>query len=322
MPVAATYHPPYLLAIGALLVLTACADQQEYDSSFDTAVEEPAYTREHPRVLFDEAHRNRHPADATYKPFAELVENDGYALERNREPFTPELLRDVDVLVLASAKGANDEADDPALTEAEADVVIEWVRAGGSLLFVTDHYPFGTAIGNVARRLGIEMSEGITEDSVHHDPATTDESQLLFSRENGLLADHPITNGRNERERVERVVSFTGQSLRGAGTPLLLLSATAVNRPPIVEVERDGDDSRVSITYGDAVPATGFSQGLALELGRGRVVVLGEAGMLSAQLDREGRPFGMNVPGNDNRQFVLNTMRWLSGLLEPQTRAR
>jgi len=71
----------------------------------------------------------------------------------------------------------------------------------------------------------------------------------------------------------------------------------------------------VTVTYGKPVPATGYSQGLAFELGKGRVVVLGEAGMLSAQLDREGRPFGMNVAGNENRQFVLNTMHWLSRLL-------
>jgi hypothetical protein len=54
--------------------------------------------------------------------------------------------------------------------------------------------------------------------------------------------------------------------------------------------------------------------------GDGRVVVLGEAGMLSAQLVRfpNGREtrFGMNVPGNDNQQFALNVLHWLSGLLK------
>ena len=62
-----------------------------------------------------------------------------------------------------------------------------------------------------------------------------------------------------------------------------------------------------------ALPA----QALAFTHGEGRVVVLGEAGMLSAQLVRfpDGRPdlrFGMNVaPGN--ARFGLNVMRWLSG---------
>jgi hypothetical protein len=50
----------------------------------------------------------------------------------------------------------------------------------------------------------------------------------------------------------------------------------------------------------------------------GRVVVLGEAAMLSAQVARlpDGSEIkmGMNVAGNDNRQFALNVLHWLSGL--------
>ena len=52
-------------------------------------------------------------------------------------------------------------------------------------------------------------------------------------------------------------------------------------------------------------------------------LVLGEAGMLSAQIVRSGgadqageMKFRMNVPGNDDRQFALNLMHWLSGLLK------
>jgi hypothetical protein len=36
--------------------------------------------------------------------------------------------------------------------------------------------------------------------------------------------------------------------------------------------------------------------------------------MVTAQEDG-GRPIGLNVPGTGNRQFLLNTMRWLSGAL-------
>lgn len=49
------------------------------------------------------------------------------------------------------------------------------------------------------------------------------------------------------------------------------------------------------------------------------VVVLGEAAMLTAQvmrrLDGTESKFGMNVPGNHNRQFVLNVLHWLSRVL-------
>ena len=49
-------------------------------------------------------------------------------------------------------------------------------------------------------------------------------------------------------------------------------------------------------------PAGGRSMGLAFELGRGRVVVLGEAAMLSAQIAGRGMRMGFNVPGTDDRQ--------------------
>jgi protein-S-isoprenylcysteine O-methyltransferase Ste14 len=67
--------------------------------------------------------------------------------------------------------------------------------------------------------------------------------------------------------------------------------------------------------YGAPVAAGGRAQGLALEVQTGRVVILGEAGMLRAQRGRNGERVGMNVPGCDNRQLALNIMRWLSRVL-------
>jgi hypothetical protein len=62
--------------------------------------------------------------------------------------------------------------------------------------------------------------------------------------------------------------------------------------------------------------AAGRAQGLALRFGRGRVVVLGEASQITAQLAGPAqRPMGMNYPNCDNRQWTLNIMHWLSGLL-------
>jgi hypothetical protein len=60
-----------------------------------------------------------------------------------------------------------------------------------------------------------------------------------------------------------------------------------------------------------------------MTFGEGRVVVVGEAGMLTAQVitDRTGgsprkRRLGMNTSNTDNRQLALNIMHWLSGLLK------
>jgi hypothetical protein len=60
-----------------------------------------------------------------------------------------------------------------------------------------------------------------------------------------------------------------------------------------------------------------------MRFGKGRVVVLGEAALLSAQIatSPDGNPqrqkkFGMDAPGNDDRQFALNVLHWLSGLMK------
>jgi hypothetical protein len=46
-------------------------------------------------------------------------------------------------------------------------------------------------------------------------------------------------------------------------------------------------------------------------------VVQGEAAMLSAQIAGQNKSkMGMNVPGNENKQYALNVMHWLSGLLK------
>ena len=129
-------------------------------------------------------------------------------------------------------------------------------------------------------------------------------AQLNFSRLNGLLGDHPILMGRDGSERIDRVVTFTGQSLKGpeGSVALLKLAPSAF------------DQSRPNIP-GRNAPAGGRSQGLAMTLGQGKVVVLGEAAALSAQVNgNKSIRMGMNVPGTDNRQFALNIMHWLSGL--------
>ena len=81
-----------------------------------------------------------------------------------------------------------------------------------------------------------------------------------------------------------------------------------------------GDFQANLVAYNDDKPvsAAGRAQGIAFRSGKGRVVVLGEAAALSAQVvGLEGEKFGMNVPGLDNRQMALNIMHWLSGLLDP-----
>jgi len=170
------------------------------------------------------------------------------------------------------------------------------------LLLIADHAPFGGAAAVLASSFGVEMSKGYTFDPQHSVAGAP--TQLVFSRENKLLASHPITEGRSESERLKLVRSFTGQSLKGpeGSAAILMLSDNAVDR--------------LTFASQESVPAAGRAQAVALKFGKGRVLVQGEAAMLSAQVSGpDKRTMGMNVPGNDDRQYVLNVMHWLSGVL-------
>jgi hypothetical protein len=312
-------------SVAALLCLAftcieACA-QQVSDPDFDTKVARPAYTKERPRVLFDEAHVNFHTSSGRYKPFADLISSDGYDVSPIRELLSHRTLTGSRILVIANALGAESaghrewspdwikSGSASAFNDNECDVIRDWVQQGGGLLLISDHSPFGAAVDTLARRFGVEMSKGYVFDKANIDERGIYRNDLTFTRKDGGIAEHAITRGRNEGEVINRVMTFVGQSLKGpAGSvPLLRFSDTAVDRADVAMTTRE--DS-----------AAGRAQAIAFRFGKGRVVMLGEAAMLSAQTSGSGGKdspkFGMNVPGIDNRQLALNIMHWLSGLLD------
>ena len=293
----------------AVCLLACCAvavpGQQVPDPNVDVKVAQPAFKL--PKVLFDEAHHNFHTADGRYQPFATLITNDGCVVTPNRQKFTKQSLAGYDVLVIANALGAAQmgapEASNPAFTEEECETVREWVQSGGALLLIADHAPMGAAAERLGQQFGVGMSKGYTSDPQHYLKESNNQGFIQFNRENGLLGDHAITRGRNADERIHRVQSFTGQSLKGPpdSVAFLKLADTAV------DVDRP-TDTRTS--------AAGRAQGVALQFGKGRVVVMGEAAMLSAQLaGPQQMKMGMNQPGLDNKQLVLNLVHWLTGIL-------
>ncbi|HEX4145938.1 MAG TPA: hypothetical protein VHY91_20725 [Pirellulales bacterium] len=284
----------------ALVLISAVASvalaQQQADPRFTTRVDTPAFVDKHPVVLFDEAHHNFHTAGGRYKPFADLMTSDGFRVTPGREKFTPALLAGCNILVIANALGRRGDEDPSAFAPDECQAVQDWIDSGGSLLVITDHPPFGAGSARLARRFGADMSLAAT-----YDPENETDFVLQFDRNKDQLGDHPIINGRGASERVDRVLTFLGQSLKGPtrSTALLRLADTAFDAGPRGKVS-----------------AARRAQGLALRHGKGRVVMMGEAAELTAQVAGDDR-FGMNVPGCDNRQLALNIMHWLAGLLDP-----
>ena len=308
----------------SLLVLVVFAaslafSQQVSDPDFSTRVEHPALVNDHPRVGIDEGHRNFHTRNGRYKPFAELMESDGFVVSAALI-FSPDALKNIDILVISNAMGRNqsDGHMGSAFTAGECDAVRDWVREGGSLLLIADHTPMGDAAFAMAHQFGVEMGRGYVLDPRNNQEHS---STLVFSRQNGLLGDHAIVRGRNPSEQIETIVAFTGQSLSVPqnATALMKLSNDAV------ETFNPDDEQTLEsqhVSVGEKI-TQGHAQGLAMSFGKGRVAIFGEAAMFSAQIftvqggSLDGRSFkmGMNVPGNDDRQFALNVMHWLAHLI-------
>ena len=158
----------FALLCGLFLFCAPVVAQQLPDPDFNTSIENPAYKKEGPRVMFDEAHHNFHTTEGRYKPFFDLLMNDGYRVVRNRQPFSKSTLGSFKVLVIANALGAEEDddegADSSAFTEEEIQAVYDWVRSGGALLLIADHAPFGGAAAALASKFGIESSKGYTFD--------------------------------------------------------------------------------------------------------------------------------------------------------------
>ena len=289
------------------LVSTTALGQNLADPEFKGDVANPAYSKNTPRVMFDEAHNNSLTLAGKYKPFADLLMNDGFRFVVNRQPFTKKILDSFKLLVIANALGNDideDDADKPAFTDDECVAVREWVKNGGALLLVADPGPFAKSAATLAKQFGIEMDSSVVEDPAH----AAEEfraSMIVYSKENHQLLDHPIVSGRDKQEQLNKIIVFSGQSLKGPADGIGFLKLA--------------DSARtVNVENANASGSRGTAQAMAVKVGSGRVVVFAEGDMLSALLGDppEHEPIGMNYPKIDNKQLTLNVMHWLAGLLK------
>jgi hypothetical protein len=283
----------FLICLVVLIVPLSASAQHLTDPEFKPTVERPAYPKNAPRVLFDEAHFNLHTSTNRYGPFTELSMNDGYRIVINRQPFTKKSLDTFKIVIIVNALGEDideTEANDAAFTAEECVALRDWVKDGGSLLFIADAGPSAKSATEFAKYFGVEMSNTVAVDAKKS-------SSIEYSRENGLLGEHSIMQGRDAAEKIQRVRVFTGQTLTGPADSVVLLKAPD---PGPVDAKKSAS-----------------GQGLAFKFGGGRVVALGDAEMLTALMSEppENSPIGMNYPGVDNKQLTLNIMHWLSGLI-------
>jgi len=299
-----------ILFVSLLTVLCGPAwPQQMGDPDFDPRIDSPAYPLgKGPVVLIDEGHNNFHTAEGRYRPFADLLRKDGYRVASLSDRFAQDSLQKAEILVIANAlHESNVESwtlpTPSAFTEREISAVEKWVRDGGALLLIADHMPFPGAAKDLAAAFGFTFNNGFAY--------APDEGKqgTRFSRADGSLKDHPITRGSAPDERIDFVVTFTGQAFRGPpeAEPLLVFGKSSYSLMPRQAWQFTEDTPRISVE--------GWYQGAVRRYGKGRIAVFGEAAALTAQLSGPKKvKIGMNNPAaKQNCQFALNVVHWLSG---------
>jgi hypothetical protein len=276
------------------------------DRAFRPVIENPAYQDgSGPTVLIDETHNNFHTAIGTYAPFASVLREDGYAVDRAVEPLSEEVLGSCAILVVADAQPPARHGDPPTFSLEEIARINHWVRDGGALFLITDHMPDPSAIAALAASFGVEFHNGYVLNGYPDE----EEKPLVFRRSDRTLADHPLTGGRGSAGRVGSVATFTGSAFRAGEDfqPLLIFGSGRRSWAPETYWEFPAGTPSVDVT--------GWYQGGVMRYGKGRVAVFAEAAMFTAQVFDNGRVrAGMNHPlGRDNLRLLLNVMHWLSG---------
>jgi hypothetical protein len=282
------------------------AAQQVADLDFQFIVNKPQYTHKNgPIVTIDQAHFNIHTLYGRYETFGMVLQNDGYNTRAGKLKFTKEYLDSIKILVIANALADTLNDTLPARSAFSRDEIATlktWVANGGRLFLIADHMPCAGAVSKLARNFGFNIINGYA--------FRIDEKPEIFSRKAGNLFASPIANGRNKAERVDSVQLFTGHAFLAPPEAISLM--TLKDDYEILLPIKAGE-------FNDATPGfygTYFVNGAMLKFGKGRMVLIAEAAMFSAQLQGpEKLKMGMNQKGAEqNPQFLLNIIHWLDGL--------
>lgn len=280
------------LALLAAVAVPAFA-QQVVDPNADTNITDPAFALgKGPVVLVDSGHDERQTLATDYAPFGALLTHDGYIVRDFDQPISAASLAKSDVLVIVDPLNPKDPPKAPkyqstsAFTPQEIAAISDWVKGGGALLMIADHPPYAGSLRALAESFGFDIEMYA---------AQRVPKEEFFSFANGGLVDGPLTRG------LPQIQTFYGAAFTApaAATPLLRFDSSWT----------------MLVTDKPSRPMTGSDlRGATLAVGKGRVVLLAEAGAWSAQLlGPRKNPMGFNAPGaQGNKRFIRNVVRWLA----------
>jgi len=292
-------------------ISTILFSQQVADKEFNPVIASPEYAKgKGPLVVIDKGHYNFHTAKGRYMPFAILLRSDGYVVKDYPGEFNMTGLKKVRILVIANALNKINTENwflptPSAFSPQEITIVRKWVEKGGSLFLIADHMPMGGAAADLAAAFGFAFTNGFATDTANRGPA------FFYSKDNTLLSCS-ITNGRNDSEKIEKVVTFTGQAFK------IPDEASSILRFDERYLLLETDTAWVFNANTKYTSIKDWSQGAYMKYGKGRVVMFGEAAMFTAQLGGPQKvKVGMNSDyAEENYKLLLNIIHWLDGKFE------
>ena len=300
-----TFEPRRFIILLLLMIITSAAHtQQVADTLFNPPIPNPAHgINEGPVVFIDEAHGNFHTMSGRFRPFASILQRDGYIVKGFKETFSGDKLSQGKILVIANALHASNQGQwslptPSAFTAEEIAEVNKWVKEGGSLFLMADHMPFPGAAEQLVASFGFKFFNGFAMKK-------RNSGKDIFSPGQGLH-ENVITNGRNASEKITSLQSFTGQAFEipAEASAIVILNDDYEILLPKTAWQFGKNTEKMS--------ADKLVQGAYMKYGNGKVVVFGEAGMFTAQTQGGKNKFGMNAKSApQNVQFLLNVIHWL-----------
>jgi len=273
------------------------------DTLFNPQLTNPAFLDKNgPTIHIDAAHNNYHTASERFAPFARVLLNDGYRVSENFDKLLDENLDKIKLLVISNALNkANDgNWSNPcpsAFSDDEINSINSWVKNGGRLMLIADHMPFSGAAQKLAASFGFAMCNCFAMDNRRRNPE-------IFFRSNATLYENEITNGQSATQKVDSIATFTGSAftIPPEAIPIIKLKDYTILTPD--QAWRFTDETPFE-------NSEHYFQAAALNYGKGKLILMGEAAMFTAQI-AGNQKVGMNSESaKNNVRLLRNAIQWL-----------